>query len=157
MRRTITTLVSSFATVALLTFSAIAADTVIGDLTLSEPVARATPATAKVGGGYIKITNNGSEADRLVSVSADFAGMSQVHEMKMQDDVMKMKHLEEGLEIPAGETVTLKPGGYHLMFMRLKEPLSKGEERKVTLTFEKAGSVDLTFTVKSLAETMEMN
>lgn len=151
---------ASLATIAaslILTVTAFASDIKIGELTLTNPIARATPATAKVGGGYIKITNNGTQADKLISVEADFAGMTQVHEMRMEGDVMRMKHLETGLNIPAGETIVLKPGSYHLMFMQLKEPLSEGEKRKVTLTFDKAGKVDLTFDVKSLEETMKMN
>ena len=95
------------------------------------------------------IKNNGSTTDFLVGGQAAFSGEVQVHEMKMQGDVMKMRELADGLEIPAGGQVILKPGGYHVMFMKLTEPLTEGESRKATLTFKNAGSVEVEFNVKS--------
>ena len=128
----------------------------IGDITIEQPVARATVPGQKVGGGYAALINAGSIDDKLVDVSADFAGMVEVHEMKLVDDVMRMNALPDGLPVPAGETVKLIPGGYHIMFMQLKEPLAEGEKRKVKLTFEKAGEVEVEFQVKSIADTMKM-
>lgn len=119
----------------------------IGSLVITSPWARATPRGAQIGGGYLKITNNGTTADRLVGGSLTAAGTVQVHEMSMTGGVMQMRHLEQGLEIKPGETVELKPGGYHLMFTNLHEPLREGQTIKGTLVFEKAGTVEVTFSV----------
>ncbi|WP_108881780.1 DUF1775 domain-containing protein [Anderseniella sp. Alg231-50] len=121
----------------------------IGDLVITNVRAGATVPKAPVAGGYMLIKNNGSEADFLVGGKAAFSGDVQIHEMKMQGDVMKMRELADGLEIPAGGEVMLKPGGYHVMFMKLTEPLSEGESRKATLTFKKAGSVEVEFDIKN--------
>ena len=117
-----------------------------GDLTIQAPWARATPKGAQVGAGYLTIKNNGAAADRLTAVTADFAEV-QVHEMKMNHGVMQMREVAGGLEIPAHQSVTLKPSGYHLMFMKLQHPLVKGETVKATLTFEHAGQVAVDFPV----------
>lgn len=119
----------------------------LGDIELSAPFARATLPNQPVAGGFLTITNGGDSDDTLIAASSDAAGRVEVHEMSMQGDVMKMRELESGLPIPAGETVTLEPGGYHIMFMDLAAPLVEGEEAKVTLTFEKAGDVTLTMPV----------
>jgi len=123
----------------------------IGDLVLTAPFTRATLPNAPVAGGFLTITNTGAQDDRLVSVSADFAKEGQIHEMAMDGDVMKMRQLADGLVIPAGETVALQPGGYHLMFMGLSNALVEGETVPVTLTFEKAGTVTVELTVAGAA------
>ncbi|QMV00448.1 copper chaperone PCu(A)C [Devosia sp. D6-9] len=115
----------------------------VGNLELTESFARATLPNQPVGGGYVTITNKGSEADRLVSASSPAAGSVQVHEMKMEGDVMKMRELPDGVEIPAGQSVALSPGGLHLMFMKLNGAFKEGDEVPVTLTFEKAGPVEI--------------
>ncbi|MEM9575332.1 MAG: copper chaperone PCu(A)C [Pseudomonadota bacterium] len=130
--------------------SAFAHDYKIGDLVINHPVARATPVNAPVSGGYMTITNTGSVADRLVAATVGFAGEVQIHEMSMQGDVMKMRQLEDGLEIPAGEKVMLQPGGFHIMFMKLEKQLKEGEKYDATLVFEKAGSVEVTLNVENL-------
>ncbi len=122
----------------------------VGPLEIHGAFARATLPNAPVSGGYLTIKNTGDEADRLIGGKAGFAAKVEVHEMMMKDDVMKMRKLEDGVEIPAGGEVMLKPGGYHIMFMKLSERLMAGEMRKVTLQFEKAGSVELDFPVKKL-------
>jgi copper(I)-binding protein len=122
----------------------------VGELVISGPVAKAPPPSAPVAGGFMTITNNGSQADRLVSVSAPFAQKVEIHEMSMDGDVMKMRPVAGGLEIPAGGSVELKPGGYHVMFMGLAERLKDGESRKAVLTFEKAGSVEVEFTIQEM-------
>jgi periplasmic copper chaperone A len=122
----------------------------VGDLVISAPIAKATPPNAPVSGGYMTITNNGSQADRLVSITAPFAAKVEIHEMTMEGDVMKMRPVAGGLEIPAGGSVELKPGGYHIMFMGLSEPLKQGETRKAVLTFEKAGTVEIEFPVMDM-------
>lgn len=118
-----------------------------GSLTIDAPWARATPAGAKVAGGFMKITNSGTEPDRLIGGTVPFAGRFEVHEMAVNNGVMTMRELSKGLEIKPGETVELKPGGYHLMFMDLKSGLKEGEVVKGTLVFEKAGKVDVEYKV----------
>lgn len=107
----------------------------------------ATPPGALAAGGYLTITNTGTEDDTLTGGTSSFANVTEVHEMKMVDDVMKMRHLESGLVIPAGETVELMPGGFHMMFMQLTQPLNEGEPVDATLTFSKAGELSVTYDV----------
>jgi len=130
-----------FAVVAF-TAPAYAGDVTVGSLTLSNLWARATPPKAPAGGGFLTVTNNGGTADTLTAVSTPAAEMSQLHKMEVKDGIMKMREVEGGIQIPAGGTVTLKPGGYHLMFIGLKHDLKQGAELPVTLTFEKAGTVE---------------
>ena len=119
----------------------------VGQLVIEAPWARATPGGAKVGGAYLKITNTGAEADRLIGGSLPIAAAVEVHEMSMSDGVMKMRKLDKGLEIKPGQTVELKPGGYHIMFTGLREGLKQGQPVKGTLQFEKAGSVEVEYRV----------
>ena len=122
----------------------------VGDLVIETPYSRSTPPMAPVGGGFMTIINNGSEADTLISGSTSFSKAFEIHEMSMNDGIMKMAELENGLTIPAGETVELKPGGYHLMFITLSEQLKPDERRKATLKFEKAGEVEVEFVVRDI-------
>lgn len=119
----------------------------VGALVIEAPWARATPGGAKVAGGYMKITNAGTEADRLIGGSLPIAGEVEVHEMAMTGDVMKMRRLSEGLEIKPGASVELKPGGSHLMFMGLRGALKAGQPVKGTLVFQKAGTVEVEYRV----------
>ena len=123
----------------------------LGPINISLPFTRATLPNAPVAGGFLTIENTGTEADRLVSVSTDAANAAQIHEMALENDVMKMRQLPDGLEIPAGATVELAPGGLHLMFMGLKRPFVEGETVSVTLTFEKAGTVEIVLPVAAPA------
>ncbi len=118
-----------------------------GALTIEAPWIRATPGGAKIAGGYMKIINTGKDADRLTGGTFPVAGRFEVHEMAMDGGVMKMRHLSKGLEIKPGESVELKPGGYHLMFMDLKQGLKEGESYKGTLVFEKAGKIEIEYKV----------
>ena len=122
-----------------------------GDLSITAPFTRATLPNAPVGGGFLSIQNSGAEADRLVSASSPAAAVVQIHEMSMAGDVMKMRELGDGLDIPAGETVTLAPGGLHLMFMSLNQAFVEGQSVPVTLVFEKAGPVELELPVLGAA------
>jgi periplasmic copper chaperone A len=132
---------------ALLGPSARAEDIKAGDLVISQAWSRATPNGAKVGGSYLTIENKGSAPDKLVGASSDVAGSIQVHEMSMTDGMMKMRQLENGLTIEPGKSVKLAPGGYHLMMMDLKNPLKQGDKVAITLEFEKAGKVPVSFDV----------
>lgn len=122
---------------------------VVGDLTIAEPFSRATLPKAPVAGGFFTVTNTGAEQDRLIGAASAVADRLEVHEMAMDGDVMRMRQLKDGLAIPAGETVELKPGGYHIMFMGLNQPLVEGETVIVTLIFEKAGEVEVPFSVRA--------
>lgn len=122
---------------------ALAQDLVLGDLTLSGPFSRATLPNAPVAAGFLTITNGGPEDDRLLSASTTVAGETQIHEMVNVDDVMRMRPLPDGLPIPAGATVELAPGGLHLMLMDLRQPLVEGGTVVVTLTFERAGPIEV--------------
>lgn len=113
----------------------------LGSLEISGGFTRATLPNAPVGGGFLTIANTGSESDRLVSAQSAIAKQTQIHEMAMEGDVMKMRELKDGLDLPAGETVALEPGGFHLMFMGLNGTIKEGDVIPVTLTFEKAGTV----------------
>ena len=141
------------AVLGLLALPAQAADVIVGQLKISAPWARATPKGASVGGGYMTITNTGSAPDRLLGGASGVAKEVQLHEMSMDKGVMKMRPLAGGLEIKPGESVTLKPGGYHLMFVRLNQQLKQGETFKVTLEFAKAGKVDVDFTTEGIGAT----
>ncbi|MEA2942498.1 MAG: periplasmic copper chaperone [Bradyrhizobium sp.] len=125
----------------------------LGDLTVTSPWTRATPGGAKIAGGYLKITNNGTSVDRFVGATSEAANHVEIHEMSMNDGVMKMRPLPNGLEIKPGETVELKSGGYHLMFMDLKQPLKQGDTFKATLQFQKAGPLEVSFNVNALGAT----
>jgi len=124
-----------------------AAPVKLGPLVISGGFTRATLPHAPVGGGFMTITNTGGTDDRLVSAASPVADHVEIHEMSMVGDVMKMQPLPDGLPIPAGETVTLQPGGYHLMLMGLKERLEQGATVAVTLTFSNAGTVEVPLAV----------
>lgn len=126
------------------------ADVTAGSIVVSEPWSRATPPGARVGGGYMTIRNNGTEADTLVSVASTVSEKTELHLMKTEDGVMTMRPAEGGVEIPAGETLTLEPGGYHVMFIRPKAPFKQGESVPLTLTFAKAGAVEVELVVSPI-------
>ena len=126
------------------------ADVTAGSMKISAPWARATPNGASVGGAYMTITNTGATADRLVGGSTEIASRLEVHEMSMDNGVMKMRPVAGGIEIAPGQTVKLDPSGYHIMFFGLKQPLKQGEHVKATLDFAKAGKVDVDFVVEGM-------
>jgi copper(I)-binding protein len=130
--------------------AAFAHDFTVGNLEVHHPASKATLPGQPVGGGFMTITNKGTEADRLVSITApDVSDDVQIHEMAVENDVMKMRQLPDGIEIPAGAKLELKSGGLHIMFMRIKHPFKEGETFKGTLNFEKAGTIDVDFTIGS--------
>lgn len=128
----------------------LAQDIMAGTLKIEQPWTRATPGGAKVAGGFMKITNTGKETDRLVGGSSDVAKIFEVHEMSMEGGMMKMRALEKGLEIKPGETIMLKPGSYHVMFIDLNRPIKEGDSVSGELQFEKAGKVKLNFTAAAI-------
>ncbi len=124
----------------------------LGDLTINQPWSREAPPAAKTAGGYMVIKNQGT-ADKLIAVESSYASAVEIHEMSNVNNVMTMRKLEAGLEIKAGETLTFAPGGYHVMFMGVKEPARAGANFAATLVFEKAGRVDVMFNVQALSAT----
>jgi copper(I)-binding protein len=119
----------------------------LSNLAIDHPWTRATPGGAKVAGGYMSITNNGSASDRLVGGTFAGAARVEVHEMKLVDGVMQMRPLPGGLEIKPGETVKLEPGGFHLMFVGMSRQIREGDKPRGQLRFEKAGTVEVDYAV----------
>ncbi len=115
-------------------------------IAISDPWVRAPGAN---GGAFMVIQNSGAEADRLLSASSDVAQTVEIHEMKMENDVMTMREMEGGLEIPARGSVKLAPGGYHIMLINLKQELKPGDTVTLTLNFEKAGAITVQAEVKA--------
>ncbi|MEL6681225.1 MAG: copper chaperone PCu(A)C [Pseudomonadota bacterium] len=118
------------------------------NLDITNVKAFATAPSAMAGGGFMSIANTGETDDRLVAVEANFPRV-EIHAHEFDSEgVARMIHLEDGIVIPAGEIVTLEPGGLHVMFMGLRDtPLLEGETVEATLIFEKTGSVPVTFDI----------
>ena len=119
-----------------------------GDLEIVHPWARATLKGSDVADGFMKIINHGSTPDRLLAVSVEFAKTGQIHDMKMDGDVMTMRELTDGLEIPAGATVELKPKSMHMMFIGVNQELLPDTMMNGELIFEKAGKVKVEFMIE---------
>jgi copper(I)-binding protein len=147
------TAVLSGAFLSLLAGTAAAEDYVLGNLAIVQPWARATPRGAAVAGAYLTITNKGSQADRLMGGSTAVANRFELHSMEIEDGIAKMRPVEGGLEIKPGQTVELKPGSFHVMLIGLKQPLQPSQHVKGTLVFEKAGKVDVEFSVVPIGAT----
>lgn len=111
-------------------------------LRFEQPWVRATPA---VGAGYVSITNAGP-ADKLLGASSDAASAVELHTHKMEGGVARMRQVDD-VALPTGQKVEFKPGGLHLMLMGLKQPLKDGDKLAITLRFEKAGAVPVSFVV----------
>lgn len=131
----------------------LASGALAADIEIKAPWSRATAKGATVGAGYLTIVNKGSAPDRLVSASADVAEKAEVHEMAMDNGAMTMRALSDGFDIKPGESVTLKPGGLHLMLTGLKQPLVQGGVIHVTLTFAKAGPITAALPIGVLGAT----
>lgn len=134
----------------LLAAPAMADPVTLGDLTIDGAFARATLPNAPVAGGFLTIANDGATDDMLTAVASPAAARTELHKMAMDGDVMRMRALTDGLAIPAGETVTLAPGGLHIMFTDLTGPLREGETVPVTLTFAQAGTVEVSLRVSAV-------
>lgn len=122
----------------------------VGSIHITQPWARATPKGASTGAAYMTVTNSGTSPDRLSCVASDASAKCQIHSMSMDNGVMKMRPVEGGLEIMPGETVTLKPSGFHVMLVELKHPLEQGKTVEATLQFEKAGTVKVEFPIAAI-------
>jgi copper(I)-binding protein len=130
--------------------AAAAGDYDLGSIHISQPWSRATPKGAATGAGYMTITNKSAAPERVSCVSDDASGQCQIHSMTMEGGVMKMRPVEGGLEIKPGESVALKPGGNHMMFVALKHPLEQGQTVKATLKFDHAGTIDVDYPVLAI-------
>jgi copper(I)-binding protein len=128
--------------------SALAVSAFAQNVTVTDAWARATVQGQKATGAFMKIT--AKDNTKLVGVSSPVAAVAEIHEMKMDKDVMKMSALPNGLELPAGKAVELKPGGYHVMLMDLKSPLTKDTTVPLTLTLQDAKGVKSTVELKVL-------
>jgi copper(I)-binding protein len=142
MKQLFTFLFAAFIAVSSVGHLAAAHEQKLGALVLHHAWSRATPAGAKTGAAYVKIENTGDSPDQLLSVASDIAAMTEVHQMSMDNDVMKMGPAG-AVDIPPHGVVELKPHGLHIMLMGLKKPLTEGDTFPVTLTFAKAGKVEL--------------
>jgi copper(I)-binding protein len=145
------------ALVAILALPAFALDYKLGAIEIGQPWTRATPPTAESGGGYLVLKNTGTTPDRLIAVKSPAADRVEIHEMKMDGNIMRMREVEKGIEIPPGATVELKPGGFHVMFMGLKAPFAKEAKVPLTLVFEKAGSIDVDLMVQAMGAQAPMH
>lgn len=139
-----TILAAAFA--ALAPLSALAAD-----IMAMEPFAFATAPTAKAGGAYVSLMNHGS-ADRLIGVKGDIAKRIEIHEHIKDGDVMRMRQVEDGLELPEGGVIEMGPGGYHVMLMGLSRPLAEGKTFPLTLVFESGAEMAVEVAVKARGE-----
>lgn len=120
---------------------------VLGNPQVGEPANDMQPATPGTGSpintaAFLSISNSGTEADRLLRVESNLAETVELHLSEMKDGVMMMRPVE-GIDLPAGATVELKPGGYHIMLINLKQELKPLEKYPLTLVFEKAGSLTI--------------
>lgn len=144
------TVAAALVTAALLSGSAFAHSITVGSLSLTDLWTRATPSGAPTAAGYLTITSNGTGADALIAASSPQAESGALHMMEVKDEVMSMHPAEGGIAIPAGGAVTLAPGGFHIMFVTLKAPLKEGDKLPVTLTFEKAGTIETFLHIKAI-------
>jgi periplasmic copper chaperone A len=127
----------------------------VGDLHIEAPWVRATPPGASVSGGFLVIRNRGDRDDRLVSATSSAVTRVEMHEMRHEDGMMKMRPLRDGIAIPAGSEVTLQPGGYHLMMIEPKQPFAGGDVVVASLHFEHAGDVEVAFRVRGAGATAD--
>ena len=125
---------------------------VAGDMMVLQPWSRATPPGATTGAGYLTVMNHGSSADTLLGGSTPLAAKFELHQTSMNSGIITMRPVPEGVTIPPGATVTLKPegGGYHIMLSGLKTPLKMGSRLPVTLNFAKAGHMNVEFSVEAI-------
>jgi periplasmic copper chaperone A len=128
---------------------AVARDYAVGALKITHPWSRPTPPGAPTAAGYLTIVNTGKTADRLIGVSTTAADKVEIHQMSMAGGVMTMRPVQDGLAAPARGSVSLAPGGYHLMFVGPKRPFRAGDRIPVNLRFERAGVVNVELVVES--------
>ena len=132
-----------------------ARDYTAGNIAITHPFARATVPGQPSGGAYISIENKGKETDTLKSVSTPIAKSAEIHTMQMDGDVMKMREVGS-VELKPTAKIDMQPGGgYQLMLLGLNKPLKSGDQFPMTLTFEKAGKIEISVTVEPFGATAE--
>ncbi|MEX4009879.1 copper chaperone PCu(A)C [Neoaquamicrobium sediminum] len=136
------------ASASLLSLPAASHDFSVGDIEIGHPWARLAPASAPVVGGYLTLTNAGSQPDTLIGGTTAAAERVEIHEMRIEDGVARMRPLPDGQEIGPGATVELEPGGIDLMFVNPERAFSEGERFEVRLAFAQAGDVTVEFIVQ---------
>lgn len=124
-----------------------------GPITVDNPWSRQTAPGQSAGGGFMTIANHGRAPDRLLGGSSSVADKVEVHSMTMDGGVMRMRPVTGGLEIPAGGSGELKPGGFHIMLIGLKAPLALGTDVPVTLRFQRVGTITVRFHVEPIGAT----
>ena len=124
----------------------LAGSALAGDISVSNAWSRASMGMARAGVAFLTLKNSGKVDDKLVSASADISKKVELHTHLMDNGIMRMRQVKS-IDVPAGATTQLKPGGLHIMFIGLKAPLKKGGSFPLTLNFEKSGSVKTTVTV----------
>lgn len=127
-------------------------DYALKSLRIDHPFARATPPGARTGGVFVTVENKGDRPDRLLSASTPVAGLAELHSMSVDAGMMSMRGVD-GLDVKAGQTLELKPGGYHVMLSQLKQPLRVGDKFPMTLRFENAGAVEVSVWVEEMGAT----
>ena len=120
-----------------------------GPLTVVQPWSRATAPSQKTGGVFLRIENTSDHPDLLIGVESEMADAASLHAMIRDGDVMKMRPVEGGIEVPANGHVVLAPGGRHVMLIGLHNHLSKGATVPLTLIFERAGKVEIEAVIES--------
>ncbi|MBI3197689.1 MAG: copper chaperone PCu(A)C [Rhodospirillales bacterium] len=123
--------------------AAASANYTLGGIEIGSPWARASSHATGNGGGFFTLANKGLVPDRLIAASSPAAERVEIHAIKVEGGDLRMRQRENGLALPPGTTLTLKPRGYHLLLIGLKTPLEQGSRAAVTLTFENAGSIDI--------------
>lgn len=135
----------------------VADEFVAGEITINNPWSRPTPPGATIGVGYMAITNNGDSDVTLTSAVTPRAKNVSIHESSMKDGITSMRSLKQGLAIPAGETVELKPHSYHLMLEKLDMPLKEGESIPLTVNFTGTDAMTIELSVEPMDGDMQMN
>jgi copper(I)-binding protein len=138
-----------FVALAWLPVAALAHEYQLKSLSIDHPFTRATPPGAKSGGAFFVVQNASATPDKLIGVASSAAGSAEIHQMAMDGGVMKMRAVT-AVEIPSGGKLELRPGGYHVMLLDLKQPLRAGDKVPLTLTFQNAGSILVSVDVEAM-------
>jgi copper(I)-binding protein len=138
------------ATVLAIHGTALAHDYKVGNIEIDDLWVRATAPGQKAGGGYMEIENEGKAPDQLIGIKSDAAESVSMHQTVTANGISTMREVDGGLAVPANGELKFAPGGYHIMFMKLKAPFKEGMEIPATLTFRDAGEVQVKFKVKPL-------
>jgi copper(I)-binding protein len=150
MRAVIISLVLALAPI--FSAAATAHETTVKGVTIADPWARATPAGATTAGAFFEMRTEEGVDDRLIAARSPVAGTVEIHNHITEGGIVRMRRVD-GIAVPGGKSVTLAPGGYHIMLMDLKDPLNKGETFRMTLVFEKAGEIEVEASIEPIAAT----